>query len=85
MTSLRIKTDDFPIELTTSEGYNDFVTSPLNREHSTVFPDNGQTGYVLVNDQIVATVSGEARDHLFSYTHDYDSHNDQLLSSPVRH
>lgn len=75
--------DNFPIELTTSEGYNDFVTSPINREHSTVFPDNGQTGYVLVNDKVVATVSGEARDHLFSYTHSYDC--EPILGSPVRH
>lgn len=58
-----------PIELTTAEGYNEFIKSPLCNEHSTVFPnESSDQGYVYVNDEIVAVVSGEARDSLFSYT-----------------
>lgn len=81
MSALKINTA-VPVELTTTQGYNDFVRSPLNREQSTVFPDNDQTGYVLVNDEVVATVSGEAREHLFAYTQ--ESPYDSPLSSPVR-
>lgn len=55
-----------PVELTTYQGYEEFVKSPLCNDYSTVFSDNdANTGYVLVNDEVVATVSGEARDYLF--------------------
>ncbi|CAM9023080.1 unnamed protein product [Wickerhamomyces anomalus] len=58
-----------PVELTTTEGYNEFIKSPLCNEHSTIFPnETSDQGYVYVNDEVVAIVRGEARDSLFNYT-----------------
>ncbi|KAH3682560.1 hypothetical protein WICPIJ_006472 [Wickerhamomyces pijperi] len=68
-TNLRIDTDILPVELTTAQGYNDFVKSPqCDKRYSTVFPDNEANGYVLVNDEIVAIVSGDAKADLFDYS-----------------
>lgn len=58
-----------PVELTTTEGYEEFIKSPLCNEHSTIFPnETADQGYVYVNDEVVAIVRGEARDSLFNYT-----------------
>jgi len=57
-----------PVELTTTEGYQEFIKSPLCNEHSTIFPnETSDEGYVYVNDEVVAIVKGEARDSLFNY------------------
>lgn len=69
MTSnLKINTNFIPVELTTAKGYNDFVKSPkCEKRYSTIFPDNESLGYVLVDDEVVAVVSGEAKADLFDY------------------
>ncbi|KAH3673324.1 hypothetical protein WICMUC_003784 [Wickerhamomyces mucosus] len=69
MSSLKLNTNLIPVELTTTEGYNEFVKSPLCNDYSTVFPDNDLShAYVFVNDEIVATVSGEAMSDLLNYS-----------------
>ncbi|CCH41135.1 hypothetical protein BN7_672 [Wickerhamomyces ciferrii] len=66
-----------PVELTTTEGYEEFIKSPLCNEHSTIFPDeSSDEGYVYVDNEIVAVVRGEARDSLFSYTKSNIARND---------
>lgn len=63
-----------PIELTTQEGYDEFVKSPLCDHSSTVFPDNSDYGYILdSNNQIVATVAIEVRDSLYNAVPTYGS------------
>ncbi|KAH3680409.1 hypothetical protein WICMUC_000340 [Wickerhamomyces mucosus] len=80
-----------PVELTTAEGYNEFVKSPLCHEYATVFPDNNMNqGYVIVNNEIVASVTGDARidlfnnlevDHLYSSTtNKYDASKATIIS-----
>lgn len=56
-----------PVELTSQEGYDEFVKSPLCNDCATVFPDNADQGYILdSNNEIVATVPLQVRDSLYN-------------------
>lgn len=67
MSQLKLITDFVPIDITTAEGYKEFIKSPLCSESSTIFPDDNSEGYVLVQNEVVATVSPQVKDSLFSY------------------
>jgi hypothetical protein len=61
-----------PVELTTKEGYDEFVKSPLCNDCATVFPDNADQGYILdSNNEIVATVNRQVRDSIYNIVPSY--------------
>ncbi|AAS51623.1 ADL297Wp [Eremothecium gossypii ATCC 10895] len=53
-----------PVELTTVNGYNDFLKSHKSKRTSTLFNDDCSRGYVMMDDKVLATITGEARDYL---------------------
>ncbi|CDR40794.1 CYFA0S05e04566g1_1 [Cyberlindnera fabianii] len=70
--SLKINTT--PVELTTTEGYEEFVKSPLAADYSTVFPDGADNGYVMDNNsEVVATVALNVRHSLENPVPSYGS------------
>lgn len=83
MSQLNIITDFVPIDITTAEGYNEFIQSPLCNDSSTVFPDSDSNGYVLVNNEVVATVSEEVKDSLFNYT-EYPLFYNEFKQTPLQ-
>ncbi|CCC71799.1 hypothetical protein NCAS_0I01310 [Naumovozyma castellii] len=55
-----------PVELTTRAGYEDFIRKQNTADISTILEkDNGSQGYILKNNEVIATVSGEAKDYLY--------------------
>lgn len=62
-----------PVELTTIIGYQDFISKQRKLKHSisTVFDEYKNIGYVLKDNEIIATISGEAKDYLLEESIDY--------------
>lgn len=58
-----------PVELTTVEGYNQFIKKLEkrdNRRHVTVLKEDLSQGYILEDGTIIANIYGEARNYLIS-------------------
>lgn len=55
-----------PVELTTVKGYEEFIAKQQALKHSTstVFNDDKSIGYVLKDGEVIATISGDAKDYL---------------------
>ncbi|AET41266.1 uncharacterized protein Ecym_7446 [Eremothecium cymbalariae DBVPG len=53
-----------PLELTTVKGYNEFLKTKRATMTSTLFSDDKSTGYVVRDGEVLATITGEARDYL---------------------
>lgn len=53
-----------PVELTTVSGYNDFLRSYKSKSTSTLFNDDKSQGYVVKDGEVLATITGEAREYL---------------------
>ncbi|SCU92190.1 LAMI_0E09186g1_1 [Lachancea mirantina] len=57
-----------PVELLTVQGYEDFLAKQekLHRDVTTVLSEDKSCGYVMKGTEVIATIAGEARDHLLS-------------------
>lgn len=58
-----------PIELTTVEGYNQFIKKlekKNNRTHVTVLKEDLSQGYILEDGDVIANIYGEAKNYLVS-------------------
>ncbi|CCE61454.1 hypothetical protein TPHA_0A03780 [Tetrapisispora phaffii CBS 4417] len=55
-----------PVEISTVKGYNDFISKYNKSTHDiqTIFNEDKSIGKVLVNDEYVATIIGDAKDYL---------------------
>lgn len=55
-----------PVELTSADGYQDFIAKQerANRSVTTQLSEDRTVGYVLDESEVIATVSGEAKDYL---------------------
>ncbi|SCW03695.1 LAFE_0G16182g1_1 [Lachancea fermentati] len=59
-----------PVELTTVKGYEDFMAKQQksNANVTTILSEDKSCGYVLKGGEAIATISGEAKDHLLALT-----------------
>ncbi|CCK72321.1 uncharacterized protein KNAG_0J02410 [Huiozyma naganishii CBS 8797] len=53
-----------PVELTTVEGYRDFIEKKAGPNCTTVLEDDMSRGYIVKDEQVIADIYGAARDHL---------------------
>lgn len=57
-----------PVELVTVSGYDEFIAKneKHNKKISTILNEDKSMGYAMQDGQVVATIHGEAKDHLLS-------------------
>ncbi|EDO17022.1 hypothetical protein Kpol_1065p38 [Vanderwaltozyma polyspora DSM 70294] len=54
-----------PVEISTVKGYHDFIAKQKKYDNiQTIFNDNKSEGYVLRDSEVIANITGDARDYL---------------------